>query len=143
MMSVNKVILIGNLGADPEVRALENGVKVARLSIATTEVYRDKTTGEKRENTEWHRVVAWRGLAEISENYLKKGHKVYVEGKLRTSSYEDNGITKYSTEVVAQNMTMLTPRDGATSPTTPSSPDNVTPQPPIEKLITPDDDLPF
>ncbi|MCB0811898.1 MAG: single-stranded DNA-binding protein, partial [Flavobacteriales bacterium] len=84
MSGVNKVILIGNLGADPEVRHLQTGASVANFRIATSETYRDRQTGEKREQTEWHNVVAWRGLAEITEKYLRKGSKVYVEGKLRT-----------------------------------------------------------
>ncbi len=141
MSSVNKVILIGNLGADPEVRTLENGVKVARISIATTEVYKDKNTGERRENTEWHRVVLWRRLAEIAETYIKKGHKVYLEGKLQTSSYDENGITKYSTDIVAQNLTMLTARNEGQGgnppfPTTPPSVENAS-------TNGPTDDLPF
>lgn len=141
MSSVNKVILVGNLGNDPEVRTLENGIKVARISIATTEVYRDKTTGEKRENTEWHRVVLWRRLAEIIEMYVKKGHKVYIEGKLQTNSYVDNGITKYSTEIVAQNMTMLTAKGGDYTNTPPAhinAPNPIPTQAPEEG-----DDLPF
>jgi single-strand DNA-binding protein len=88
--SVNKVILIGNLGKDPEVRALENGAKLARFSIATSESYTDKNTNEKKEITEWHNIVVWRGLADVAENYLKKGMKVYVEGKLRTRSWQDD-----------------------------------------------------
>ena len=92
--SVNKVILVGNLGADPEVRALEGGVTLARLSIATTETYTDRNSGEKISNTEWHRVVLWRGLASIAEKYLRKGSQVYVEGKLKTRSYEDENKVK-------------------------------------------------
>jgi single-strand DNA-binding protein len=107
--SVNKVILIGNLGKDPEVRALENGAKLARFSIATSESYTDKNTNEKKEITEWHNIVVWRGLADVAENYLKKGMKVYVEGKLRTRSWQDDaGNAKSSTEIVADNFTMLT-----------------------------------
>ncbi len=108
MAGVNKVILVGNLGREPEVRALESGVKVARFSLATTESYKDRNTGERIDQTEWHNIVVWRGLAEIAERYLHKGSQVYIEGKLQTRSYEDkDGITKYSTEIVAQNMTML------------------------------------
>ena len=107
MSSVNKVILIGNLGADPEVRHLQNGVSVANFRIATSEVYKDKTTGEKREQTEWHSIVAWRGLAEITEKYLKKGSKVYVEGKLRTRKWEKDGIDRYTTEIMADEMSLL------------------------------------
>jgi single-strand DNA-binding protein len=108
MAGVNKVILIGNLGADPEVRHLQNGASVANFRIATSETYKDKTTGERREQTEWHSIVAWRGLAEITEKYLRKGTKVYVEGKLRTRKWQDkDGIERYTTEVHADEMTML------------------------------------
>lgn len=108
MAGVNKVILVGNLGRDPEVRTLENGVKVARFTLATTESYRDRNTGEKIENTEWHNLVLWRGLAEISEKYLKKGSQIYAEGKLRSSSYQDkDNITRYRTDIVVDNLNML------------------------------------
>lgn len=107
MASLNKVILIGNLGADPEVRHLQNNVTVANFNLATSETYRDKNTGEKREVTEWHRVVVWRGLAEVVEKYVRKGSKVYVEGKLQTRKWEKDGIERYTTEIVAENLTML------------------------------------
>lgn len=108
MSGVNKVILIGNLGADPEVRHLQNGTAVANFRIATSETYKDRNTGEKREQTEWHNIVAWRGLAEITERFLRKGSKVYVEGKLRNRQYEDkDGNTRYITEVQADEMTLL------------------------------------
>ncbi len=107
MSGVNKVILIGNLGADPEIRHLQTGISVANFRIATTETYKDKTTGEKREQTEWHSIVAWRGLAEITEKYLKKGSKVYVEGKLRTRKWEKDGVERYTTEIMADEMTLL------------------------------------
>src|SRR5262245_66527094 len=108
MSGVNKVILIGNLGADPEIRHLQNGVSVANFRIATSETFKDKTTGEKREQTEWHSIVAWRGLAEITEKYLKKGSKVYVEGKLRTRQWQDkDGNQRYTTEIQADEMTLL------------------------------------
>lgn len=107
MASINRVILVGNLGKDPEIRHLEGGVSVARFPIATSENYKDKT-GNKVERTEWHNIVAWRGLAEISEKYLKKGQSVYIEGRIRTNNYQDkDGIQRYSTEIVADNMTML------------------------------------
>lgn len=107
MASVNKVILIGNLGKDPEVRHLEGGVAVARFPIATSESFKDKS-GQKQERTEWHNIVVWRGLAEVAEKYLKKGNSVYIEGRLRTNNYQDkDGIQRYSTEIVADNMTML------------------------------------
>ncbi len=107
MAGVNKVILVGNLGKDPDVRTIESGRKVANFPIATTEVYRDKN-GERVENTEWHNIVLWGNQAEVAEKYLQKGNQVYVEGKLRTRSYEDKeGVKKYITEVVGQVMTML------------------------------------
>ena len=106
--SVNKVILVGNLGKDPEIRHLENGATVANFSIATSENYKDRKTGEKVSQTEWHNIVAWRGLAEIAEKYLKKGQKVYIEGKLKTRSWQDqDGNNRYSTEVITDNLTML------------------------------------
>lgn len=109
--SVNKVILIGNLGRDPEIRHLENGAVVANFPIATSESYRDRNTNELREQTEWHNIVVWRGLAEVVEKYVFKGTKVYVEGKLRSRSYQDkDNITRYTTEIVADNLTILTPR---------------------------------
>lgn len=110
MSGVNKVILVGRLGKDPEVRNLENGAAVANFTLATSESYKDKTTGEKKEVTEWHNIVLWRGLAEISQRYLHKGDMVYIEGKLRTRSWEKEGVTRYTTEVVADNMTMLSTR---------------------------------
>ncbi len=111
--SVNKVILIGNLGKDPEVRSMQNGGKVVNLSIATSESWRDKNSGERQEKTEWHRVVIFNEkLGEVAEKYLKKGAKVYVEGALQTRKWTDNaGVEKYSTEVVLQRfrgeLTML------------------------------------
>lgn len=107
MAGVNKVILLGNLGKDPEIRHLENGTAVASFSIATSETYKDKTSGERIEKTEWHNVVLWRGLAEVAEKYLHKGDQVYIEGKLRTRSWEKDGVTRYTTEIVVDNMNML------------------------------------
>ena len=102
------MILVGNLGKDPEVRHLESGVAVASFSLATSESYKDRNSGEKKTITEWHNVVLWRGLAEVAEKYLHKGDQVYIEGRLRTRSWEDqDGNKKYSTEVVGDNMTML------------------------------------
>lgn len=104
MSSLNKVALIGNLGNDPEIRSMNNGGKVATLSIATTEKWKDKQSGEKREKTEWHRVVIFGdGLVRVAENYLKKGSKVYLEGSLQTRKWQDrDGNDKYTTEVVLQ-----------------------------------------
>lgn len=114
MSGVNKVILVGRLGKDPEVRNLENGATVANFTMATSESYKDKTTGEKKEVTEWHNIVLWRGLAEIAAKYLHKGDMIYVEGKLRTRSWEKEGVTRYTTEIVGDNMTMLsTKREGS------------------------------
>jgi single-strand DNA-binding protein len=145
--SVNKVILIGNLGRDPEIRHLENGVSIARFSIATSESYTDKNSGEKREITDWHNIVLWRGLAKVAETYLKKGMKVYVEGKLKTRSWQDEqNQTRYTTEVVADQMTMLSRAEENTSPkqTYPSSVENNPVQSPAADLSNePDDDLPF
>ena len=111
MAGVNKVILVGNLGRDPEVRYLEGGTAVANFSLATSETYKDKQ-GRRVEHTEWHNIVVWRGLAEVAEKYLKKGMQVYVEGKLRTRSWDDkDGNKKYTTEIVADSMTILTRKD--------------------------------
>lgn len=107
MAGVNKVILVGNLGKDPEVRHLESGVPVASFSLATSESYNDRNSGERKTVTEWHNVVLWRGLAEVAEKYLHKGDQVYIEGKLRTRQWEKEGVTRYTTEVVGENMTML------------------------------------
>jgi single-strand DNA-binding protein len=146
MAGINKVILVGNLGKDPEVRYLEGGTAVANFSIATSETFKDRNSGEKKTNTEWHNVVLWRGLAEIAEKYLKKGMQVYVEGKLRTRQWQDkDGNNRYTTEIVGDNLQMLGRRDesGALAPT----PSNTQPSAPA----TPDlpastdevDDLPF
>ncbi len=110
MSGVNKVILVGNLGKDPEVRNLESGATVANFTIATTESYKDKTTGEKKDITEWHNIVLWRGLADTAAKYLHKGDMIYIEGKLRTRSWEKEGVTRYTTEIVGDNMTMLSTR---------------------------------
>ncbi len=108
MSGVNKVILIGNLGADPEIRHLQNDVSVANFNIATTEYFKDKQTGERREQTEWHRVVAWRWHAQTAEKYLHKGSKVYIEGKLRSRQYQDKeGQTRYITEIVTDDLKLL------------------------------------
>ena len=109
---VNKVILIGNLGGDPEVRFPPDGVAVANFSLATTESWKDRN-GERQERTEWHRLVLWRQLAEIAKNYLRKGSKLYVEGKLQTRSWDDqSGQKRYTTEVVVNEMEMLDSREG-------------------------------
>ena len=131
MAGVNKVILIGNLGKDPEVRYLDNGVAVANFSLATTENYKNKE-GERVSQTEWHNIVLWRGLAEVAEKWLKKGSLVYVEGKIRTRKWEDkDGNNRYSTEILGDNMTMLGGK--------PSSDNPVEVAPATDK----EDDLPF
>ena len=108
---VNKVILIGNLGADPEVRYTPDGAPVANFNLATSESWNDRTSGEKQERTEWHRLVLWRKLAEIAGQYLKKGSKIYVEGKLQTRSWEDqSGQKRYTTEIVVNELQMLDSR---------------------------------
>ncbi|PID78481.1 MAG: single-stranded DNA-binding protein [Gammaproteobacteria bacterium] len=107
MSGVNKAILIGNLGRDPEMRYTQDGTPVCSFSIATSINWKDRVTGEKREKTEWHRIVSFRGLAEVCARYLKKGSKVFIEGSLQTRSYEKEGVTHYITEIVANEMTML------------------------------------
>jgi single-strand DNA-binding protein len=110
MASVNKVILVGNLGRDPEVRYMPNGEAVCNFSIATTENWKDKS-GVKQEKTEWHNIVMYRRLAEIAGEYLKKGRPVYVEGRLQTRKWEKDGVTRYSTEIIGDQMQMLGGRD--------------------------------
>ena len=114
MASVNKVILVGNLGRDPEVRYSPNGDAIANVTVATTETWKDKASGERREATEWHRVVFFRKLAEIAGQYLKKGSQVYVEGALKTRKWQDkDGQERYTTEIVADEMKMLGSRQGS------------------------------
>ena len=116
MASVNKVILVGNLGADPETRFMPNGDAVANVRLATTESWKDKATGEKKEITEWHRVVFYRKLAEIVGQYLKKGSAVYVEGRIRTRKWQDKeGQERYTTEIEANEMQMLGGRSSGSS----------------------------
>ena len=107
MAGVNKVILIGNLGRDPEISYTSAGLAVARFSIATSETWKDKSTGDKKEKTEWHRVVAFGKLAEICGEYLIKGKQIFIEGRLQTSSWEKDGVTRYSTDIIASDMKML------------------------------------
>ena len=130
---INKVILVGNVGADPEVRALESGVKVARIRLATTERYVDRQTNETKEQTEWHTITMWRGLADVADKYVRKGTQLYIEGSLRTREWTDKDNQKrYTTEIVASEMKLLGRRsEGAPSveggyaapaPTAPSAP---------------------
>jgi len=123
MASVNKVILVGNLGADPETRYSTDGAAITNIRMATTDRWKDKGSGEMREQTEWHRVVFFGRLAEIAGEYLKKGSPVYVEGRLRTRKWTDKeGHDRYSTEVTADNMQLLGSRGGAGEPSTRDSP---------------------
>jgi len=139
MAGVNKVILVGNLGRDPEVRYTPNGVAIANFSIATSEEWKDKDTGEKQERTEWHRIVAWRRLGEICGEYLHKGSQVYIEGRLQTREWEDrDGNKRYTTEIVAQSMQMLG------RPGKEGRAESQEERYPVEEPISiPDDDIPF
>ena len=138
-MSVNKVILIGNVGKDPDVRYLDNGVAVATFSLATTERgYTLQNGTQVPDRTEWHNIVLWRGLAQTAEKYVHKGDKLYIEGKIRSRSYDDqNGVKRSIVEIFADNMEMLTPR-GTAQPQQPM-------QQPIQQPVVenPSDDLPF
>jgi len=142
--SVNKVILLGNLGKDPEVKMFEGGGKIVRFSLATAENYTNRN-GEKVEHTEWHNVTVGRkGLADICEKYLRKGHKIYAEGRLRTRSWQDaDGNTKYSTEIQLENMTMLTTRDEAAKMGGNPIQSDPVPSKDIAVSDEMDDDLPF
>jgi len=153
---VNKVILVGNVGQDPETRYLPNGGAVTNLSIATSETWKDKNTGEAQERTEWHRVTFYQRLAEIVAEYVRKGSKIYVEGSLRTRSWEQDGVKRYATEVIANEMQMLDTRSGGDSqgsyqPQQSSAPrsnaapaQGRSPQPaPPPEMDSFDDDIPF
>lgn len=152
--SLNKVVLIGNLGADPEVRSTAGGARVATLSVATSRSWNNQS-GERQEKTEWHRVVLWRQLADIAERYLKKGDKVYLEGRIEYRTWEDReGNTRYTTEINAQDMIMLSPRGGGGEDAAQSAPRRAQ-QPAVadsaaesyndfpEALDEEEDDLPF
>ena len=166
MASVNKVIIVGNLGRDPEVRSFPSGDRVANVTIATTDKWKDKQTGEMREATEWHRVVFNGRLAEIAGQYLRKGSQVYVEGSLRTRKWTDqSGVEKYSTEIRADQMQMLGSRQGMgqpsgddggydSAPRRPAPPARQAPAAPAQRPAAPapkassgfddmDDDIPF
>lgn len=137
---VNKVILIGNLGADPETRYMASGDAVTHIRMATNESWKDQKTGELQERTEWHRVMFFRRLGEIAAQYLRTGSQVYIEGRLRTRKYDKDGQTHYSTEIVCDNMQMLSPRSD-TSNSTPR--EQSTPAPASEADTDLDDDIPF
>jgi single-strand DNA-binding protein len=128
MAGINKVILIGRLGNDPELRYTADGTAVTNFRVATSDEWTDKTTNEKKERTEWHRIVTWRKLAELCSEYLTKGRQVYVEGKLQTRSWDKDGITRYSTEIVASDVQFLGPRPDAN---------------PIPVPVKEDEDIPF
>ncbi|MBR3677870.1 MAG: single-stranded DNA-binding protein [Alistipes sp.] len=155
---INKVILVGNVGADPEVRALESGVKVARIRLATTERYVDRQTNETKEQTEWHTITMWRGLADVADRYVHKGTQLYIEGSLRTREWTDKDNQKrYTTEIVASEMKLLGRRsEGTASAEGGYAPAPATPAPavPVAQAPTPTpapapapedsvDDLPF
>jgi single-strand DNA-binding protein len=144
-MSVNKVILVGNAGKDPEVRYLDSGVAVATITLATTERGYTLANGTQvPDRTEWHNVVAWRGLAEIAEKYIKKGSQIYVEGKISTRKWEKDGVTRYSTEIVAENIELLGRRPEGASSESHAAPQAPKPQP-TDPAASPEssDDLPF
>jgi single-strand DNA-binding protein len=155
MAGINKVILVGRLGKDPEIRYTPDGTAVANFSIATSDEWKDKNSGEKKERTEWHRIVAWRRLGELCGEYLSKGRQVYVEGKIQTRSWEQDGVTRYSTEIVATDIQFLGGRDSSDSSTGgysrggskpasgagAASPDSGYPQPPYPN--DQEDDIPF
>lgn len=139
-MSVNKVILVGNTGADPEVRYLDGGTAVASIRLATSETYKNKN-GERITQTEWHSIVLWRGLAEITEKYVKKGMQLYIEGRLRTRSWDDkDGNKRYTTEIVADNMKMLSRRDENNEQSNTQTPPSSAP---LDEKEGGNDDLPF
>ncbi len=146
MAGINKVILVGNLGKDPEVRYLEGGTAVANFPLATSENYTDRSSGEKKTITEWHNVVLWRGLAEIAEKYLKKGNQVYIEGKLRTRKWQDkDGHDRYTTEIVGDSMQMLGRKDDNSSSdaTQQSKSSGTSSSAQIDNEPSETDDLPF
>jgi single-strand DNA-binding protein len=146
---VNKVILVGNLGKDPDTRYLPSGAAVTNVTIATTESWKDQQSGDKQERTEWHNVVFFGKLAEIAGEYLRKGSQVYVEGSLRTRKWQDkNGMDRYTTEIVARDMQMLGSRQGAGAPADfnqerPQSRPEAQPPPASVKEDEFDDDIPF
>lgn len=155
MAGINKVILVGNLGRDPEMRYTQNNVAVCSFSLATSESYKDRNSGEKITQTEWHNIVLWRGLAETAEKYLRKGSSVYIDGKIRTRKWEDQqGQTRYTTEIIADTMQMLDRRDNnsaqpaatpaaAPATPTPASSPTLTATPAPDSPDQAPDDLPF
>ena len=140
MAGINKVIIVGRLGNDPEIRTMPNGEAVANISVATSETWTDKNTGERRETTEWHRIVFYRRQAEVVGEYLRKGSQVYVEGRLRTRKWQDqNGQDRYTTEIQGDVMQMLDSRQSGEQKDNPSKAE----QPPVGNQNDFDDDIPF
>jgi single-strand DNA-binding protein len=161
MAGINRVILVGHLGKDPEVRTIESGEKVVRFSLATNEAYRDKN-GERKDVTEWHNIICWRKLADTAEKYLVKGSLIYVEGKLRTRTWENNGVKHNIVEVFADTFTMLGAKTDNVAPSIPATPsvptttsvpatattptsdtNDTTEKPELPPFITDEDELPF
>ena len=141
---INKVIIVGNLGQDPEIKYTAGGAAVTTLSIATSDSWKDKDSGMDQERTEWHRVVLWRKLAEIAGEYLKKGSKVYIEGQLQTRKWEQEGQTRYTTEIIARDMQFLDSRGSSnTSSTQKSSEMNDQSAADVPDSAIDDDDIPF
>jgi single-strand DNA-binding protein len=148
MASVNKVILVGNLGADPETRYQPSGEAITNIRVATTDKWKDKASGEMKEATEWHRIAFFGRLAEIAGEYLKKGSQVYVEGRIRTRKYQDkDGNERYSTEIIGDRMQMLGARAGSGEPREPAAPKGeakpVAAKKPAGKFDDMEDDIPF
>lgn len=157
MASVNKVILVGNLGRDPETRYMPNGDAVTNIAVATTETWKDKNSGEKKEQTEWHRITFYRKLAEVVGQYLSKGSAIYVEGKLQTRKWTDkDGIDRYTTEIIAESMQMLGSKNsggnqaqddddgyGSSAPAPRQNASAPAPRRPAPNFADMDDDIPF
>lgn len=142
MSGINKVILVGNVGKDPEVKYLEGGVAVAKFPLATSEVYKNKE-GQRVENTEWHNIVMWRGLAEVAEKYVRKGKQLYIEGRIKTRQYGEEGAKKYFTEILADTMTMLGTKGDGSGSSVPADTGRMVDTPAPEISAGPSDDLPF
>ena len=141
---INKVIIVGNLGQDPEIKYTAGGAAVTTLSIATSDSWKDKESGMDQERTEWHRVVLWRRLAEVAGEYLKKGSKVYIEGQLQTRKWEQEGQTRYTTEIIARDMQFLDSRGSSNTPSTQKSSEmNAQSAADVPDSAIDDDDIPF
>ena len=145
MTAVNNATIMGYLGADPDTRSLPDGTKAATLSIATTKRWKDKTTGETKEHTEWHRVVVYGRLAEVTAKYLSKGSPVYIEGELRTRSWQQEGVTRWTTEVVCRRLQLIGSRISSDTPTPVDRGDSALPPDAVDARTNAylDDDIPF